>query len=156
MRIEVPDLQAIADRIVAQAKPGEEIEAYVGRGGETSVRVYEGEVEHFVSAQSAGVGVRVIKDGRTGTAYAGTLDEAAIAEVLAEARDNVQFGNPDEFAGLATSTDVGLDLLPARGLRHHTVGDGLKFGNLVAHAAVPPMVIDFTRKVGCPSPTGTP
>jgi PmbA protein len=106
VRIEVPDLQAIADRIVAQAKPGEEIEAYVGRGGETSVRVYEGEVEHFVSAQSAGVGVRVIKDGRTGTAYAGTLDEAAIAEVLAEARDNVQFGNPDEFAGLATPDGV--------------------------------------------------
>jgi PmbA protein len=106
VRIEVPDLQVIADRIVAQAKPGEEIEAYVGRGGETSVRVYEGEIEHFVSAQSAGVGVRVIKDGRTGTAYAGTLDEAAIAEVLAEARDNVQFGNPDEFAGLATPDGV--------------------------------------------------
>ena len=106
MRIEVPDLQAIADRIVAQAKPGEQIEAYVGRGGETSVRVYEGELEHFVSAQSAGVGIRVIKDGRTGVAYAGTLDEAAISEVLADARDNVQFGNPDEFAGLATPDGV--------------------------------------------------
>ena len=106
MRIEVPDLQAIADRIVAQAKPGEQIEAYVGRGGETSVRVYDGELEHFVSAQSAGVGIRVIKDGRTGVAYAGTLDEAAISEVLADARDNVQFGNPDEFAGLATPDGV--------------------------------------------------
>ena len=106
MRIEVPDLQAIADRIVAQAKPGEQIEAYVGRGGETSVRVYEGELEHFVSAQSAGVGIRVIKDGRTGVAYAGTLDETAIAEVLADARDNVQFGNPDEFAGLASPDGV--------------------------------------------------
>jgi PmbA protein len=106
VRIEVPDLQAIADRIVAQAKTGEQIEAYVGRGGETSVRVYEGELEHFVSAQSAGVGIRVIKDGRTGVAYAGTLDEVAISEVLAEARDNVQFGNPDEFAGLATPDGV--------------------------------------------------
>jgi PmbA protein len=106
VRVEVPDLQAIADRIVAQAKPGEQIEAYVGRGGETSVRVYEGELEHFVSAQSAGVGIRVIKDGRTGVAYAGTLDESAISEVLADARDNVQFGNPDEFAGLATPDGV--------------------------------------------------
>lgn len=106
MRVEVPDLQAIADRIVAQAKPGEQIEAYVGRGGETSVRVYEGELEHFVSAQSAGVGIRVIKDGRTGVAYAGTLDESAISEVLADARDNVQFGNPDEFAGLAKPDGV--------------------------------------------------
>jgi PmbA protein len=106
VRVEVPDLQAIADRIVAQAKPGEQIEAYVGRGGETSVRVYEGELEHYVSAQSAGVGIRVIKDGRTGVAYAGTLDESAISEVLADARDNVQFGNPDEFAGLATPDGV--------------------------------------------------
>ena len=106
MRVEVPDLQTIADRIVAQAKPGEQIEAYVGRGGETSVRVYEGELEHFVSAQSAGVGIRVIKDGRTGVAYAGTLDESAISEVLADARDNVQFGNPDEFAGLAKPDGV--------------------------------------------------
>jgi len=106
VKVEVPELQAIADRIVAQAKPGEQIEAYVGRGGETSVRVYEGELEHFVSAQSDGVGIRVIKDGRTGTAYAGTLDEGAIAEVLAEARDNVQFGTHDEFAGLALPDGV--------------------------------------------------
>ena len=108
MTLEVPELQAIADRIVAQARPGEQIEAYVGRGGETSVRVYEGELEHFVSAQSDGIGIRVITDGRTGTAYAGTLDATAIAEVLAEARDNVQFGTQDEFAGLATPDGVAL------------------------------------------------
>ena len=106
MKVEVPDLQAVADRIVAQAKKGEHIEAYVGRGGETSVRVYEGALEHFVSAQSEGVGIRVIKDGRTGTAYAGTLDDKAIAEVLADARDNVQFGTPDEYACLAVPDGV--------------------------------------------------
>ena len=88
-------------RVVAAAKPGEQIEAYVSRGGETAIRVYEGEVEHFVSAQSEGVGIRVIKDGRTGFAYAGTLDPSAIAEVLADARDNVAFGTADQFAGLA-------------------------------------------------------
>lgn len=104
------DLQAIADRIVAQARPGEQIEAYVGRGVETDIRVYEGEVEHFVSAQSEGIGIRVIRDGRTGTSYAGTLDPTAIAEVLAEARDNVQFGTPDEWAGLAEPD--GVDVVP--------------------------------------------
>lgn len=106
MSVEVPDLQAIADRVVARATKGEQIEAYVGRGGETAIRVYEGTVEHFVSAQSEGVGIRVIKDGRTGFAYAGTLDPAAVAEVLAEARDNVQFGTSDEFAGLAEPDGV--------------------------------------------------
>lgn len=106
MSVEVPDLQAIADRVVARATKGEQIEAYVGRGGETAIRVYEGTVEHFVSAQSEGVGIRVIKDGRTGFAYAGTLDPTAVAEVLAEARDNVQFGTSDEFAGLAEPDGV--------------------------------------------------
>jgi len=100
------ELQAVADRVVEQAQPGEQIEAFVSRGGETEVRVYEGDVEHFVSAQAEGVGIRVIRDGRTGFAYAGTLDEAAVREVLAEARDNLEFGTVDEWAGLAEPDGV--------------------------------------------------
>ncbi len=96
----------MADRVIERAGVGEQIEAYVSRGGETEVRVYQGDVEHFVAAQSEGIGIRVIKDGRTGFAYAGTLDESAIAEVLAEARDNVQFGNADEYASLAEADGV--------------------------------------------------
>ena len=62
------ELQAVADRVVAQAGAGEQIEAFIARGGETEVRVYQGDVEHFVSAQSEGIGIRVIRDGRTGFA----------------------------------------------------------------------------------------
>ena len=98
---DVEQLQAIADRVVALAQPGEHIEAFVSRDAETDIRIYEGAVEHFVAAQTEGVGIRVIREGRTGFAYAGVLDETAVAEVLAEARDNVQFGTPDEWAGLA-------------------------------------------------------
>jgi PmbA protein len=104
------ELQALADRVVAQAKPGEQVEAYVSRDMETDIRIYEGEVEHFVSAQSEGIGIRVIRDGRTGFAYAGTLDPGAIAEVLAEARDNQSFGTRDEWAGLAEPD--GVDVVP--------------------------------------------
>jgi PmbA protein len=99
-------LLSLADSIVARAANGEQIEAYVARGGETDIRVYEGEIEHFVSAQSEGVGIRVIRDGRTGFAYAGTLDPAAIADVLAEARDNAGFGTVDEWAALAEPDGV--------------------------------------------------
>ncbi|MCB0966129.1 MAG: TldD/PmbA family protein [Ilumatobacter sp.] len=105
-RADGAELLAIADRVVAQAKTGEQIEAFVSRGGDTEVRVYQGEVEHFVSAQAEGIGIRVIRDGRTGFAYAGTLQESAIAEVLAEARDNVEFGTADEWAGLAEPDGV--------------------------------------------------
>jgi len=100
------ELQALADRVVEQAASGEQIEAFVSRGGETEVRVYQGDVEHFVSAQAEGIGIRVIRDGRTGFAYAGTLDGAAVGEVLAEARSNVEFGTVDEFAGLAEPDGV--------------------------------------------------
>ena len=100
------ELQAIADAVVAQAANGEQVEAFVSRDSETAIRVYENEVEHFVSAQSEGIGIRVIQDGRTGFAYAGTLDADAIREVLAEARDNLTFGTPDEWAALADPDGV--------------------------------------------------
>jgi PmbA protein len=32
-------LQEIVDRVVGQAKPGEQVEAFASRGGETSIRV---------------------------------------------------------------------------------------------------------------------
>ena len=36
------ELLTIAERVVAMAKPGEQVEAYVSRGLSTEVRVYEG------------------------------------------------------------------------------------------------------------------
>jgi len=100
------ELLHLAEKIVAQARAGEQIEAYVGRARETEIRVYEGEVENFTSALSEGIGIRVIRDGRTGFAYAGTLDGTAIDDVLADARDNVAFGTPDEWSGLAEPDGV--------------------------------------------------
>jgi PmbA protein len=104
--VSTPELLDLAERVAAQARDGEQVEAYVSRGRETSVRVYEGEVEHLTSAESAGIGIRVVQGGRTGFAYAGTLDSASLAEVLAEARDNVGFGTVDEWAALAVPDGV--------------------------------------------------
>jgi PmbA protein len=102
----VDDLQAIADAIVAEARDGEQIQAHVSRGRETDIRVYQGNVEHFVSAQSQGVSVLVIIDGRTGTSHAGRLDEESWREALAEARENALLGSVDEWAGLAEPDGV--------------------------------------------------
>jgi PmbA protein len=110
-----PELLDVAARIADMAGPGEQVEAYVARSTSTSVKAYGGEVESLTQASSAGVGVRVIVDHREGFAYAGTLDEAVVLEALAEARDNAQFGEPDEFNGLATPDGVeaaDLDLWP--------------------------------------------
>jgi len=100
------ELQDLADRVVAMAAPGEQVEAVVAWSRDTEVRAYGGEVEHFVSADSSGVGVRVIADGRQGLSWAGVLDDAALANCLAEARDNASFSTRDEFAGLAEPDGV--------------------------------------------------
>lgn len=110
-----PELLDVAARIAEMAAPGEQVEAFVARSTSTTVKAYGGEVESLTQASSAGVGVRVIVDHREGFAYAGTLDEAVVLEALAEARDNAQFGEPDEFNGLATPDGVepaDLDLWP--------------------------------------------
>ena len=44
------DLLAIVDRIVAQAAPGEQVEAFASRGGDTDVRVYPGGKADWVAA----------------------------------------------------------------------------------------------------------
>ena len=94
------DLLDVAERIVGMAEGGEDLEAYVGRSSDTQVRVYGGEVEQLAVADSQGVGVRVVRDGRQGFAYCGTFDPAALAETVEEARDNAAFAEPDPAAGL--------------------------------------------------------
>lgn len=100
------DLLDIGDRIVALARPGEQVEVVVGRSTSTEVRAYDGQVEQFASATSAGVGVRVVAGNRQGFAYAGTLDADVMAETLAEARDNATFATDDEWLGLAEPDGV--------------------------------------------------
>jgi PmbA protein len=100
------ELLKLAIGVAEQAAAGEAVEAFVARARDTAVRVYEGDVEHFTSAQAEGIGIRVVRDGRVGFAYAGTLEPEAITEVLAEARDNVGFGTPDPHAGLAEPDGV--------------------------------------------------
>ena len=100
------ELLEIGDRIVALAHPGEQVEVVVGRSTSTEVRAYDGQVEQFASATSAGVGVRVIAGNRQGFAYAGTLDADVMAETLAEARDNATFATDDQWLGLAVPDGV--------------------------------------------------
>ena len=100
------DLLAIADRIIAQARDGEQIEVVVSRGTSTDIRVYDGQVEHLASATSAGIGVRILTGQREGFASAGSLDDDVVADTLADARDNAAFVSEDEWLGLAVPDGV--------------------------------------------------
>ena len=100
------DLEGLAASVAARAGRGEQVEAFVSRSRTTSVRVSGGDVESLSSATSAGIGVRVVVDGRQGFASAGSLDADVVDEVLAEARDNAEFAAADEANGLAEPDGV--------------------------------------------------
>jgi len=105
-RSSAPELEAIARRVLEHAREGEQVEVFVARGSNMSVKAYEGEVESLTSADSSGVGIRVISEHRQGFAYAGTLDEDVIRETFDDARDNATFGEPDEFVALTPPDGV--------------------------------------------------
>ena len=110
-------LLRIADDVVARATGNEQVEVVVMADRSTEVRVYDGDVESLSSADTAGIGVRVVDGGRQGFAWAGTLDPDAVTTTLAEARDNLRFASEDPFAGLAEPDGVShpaLDLLDER------------------------------------------
>jgi len=56
----VAELLELAQRIASWGQPGEEVEAFVAWQRETEVRAYGGEVESLSSAESAGIGIRVV------------------------------------------------------------------------------------------------
>lgn len=104
----MPDLDPIsaARAVAGRAEPGEQVEAYVVRSRETDVEVLRGDVESLTVAEQAGLGVRVVRDGRLGYAWVGSLDAALVDAALVDARDNARFAAPDEWQGLATVADL--------------------------------------------------
>ena len=100
------DLLDLATRVATMAREGEQIEAVVSRRLSTSVKAYEGEVEAFTSAESFGLGVRIVHDHRQGFASAGSLDETVVLDTIEEARDNAKYSEPDEWYGLAEPDGV--------------------------------------------------
>lgn len=100
------ELLELAQRVAAQATSSEQVEAFVARSRNTEIKAFNGEVESLNSASTAGIAVRVIVDGRTGFAYSGAIDEASLAETLADARDNARFAGQDEFNTIAEPDGV--------------------------------------------------
>ena len=116
------DLISIARNVAGAVRGGEQLEAYVVRSRETEVKVFNGAVESLSVAEVAGIGVRVIADGRQGIAYAGSLDADVIGATLTDARDNASYGAPDDAYGLAEPSDLGGVVAPTLDLWCDDVG----------------------------------
>jgi PmbA protein len=97
----------LATSVVELAQSGEGMEVYVTRGTENEVRAYDGAVESLTSADSSGVGIRIVLDGaegegrRLGFAWAGSLDPNVVRAALSDARDNARYATPDPDVALA-------------------------------------------------------
>lgn len=100
------ELVDLARRALGWAAEGEEVEVYLTRGESLVVQAYEGEVESLSSAATAGAGLRVVTGRRQGFAWTASLEEAALAEAMGEARENAAFGEPAEWNGLAEPDGV--------------------------------------------------
>jgi PmbA protein len=92
----VPDLGELVHVAVEAAEQDEQVEAYAEEGRQTEVSALRGEVEGMQFAESRGLGVRVIRDGRLGYAWAADPSTDEAEETVRRARDNAVLAEPDE------------------------------------------------------------
>lgn len=95
--------EVVRDALLAAARArGVAFDAVISSNRRTSVRVHGGRVEQLTVAESGGVGVRVVAEGRTGYAYSESTHGDALAHALAAAHENALLAQPK----------AGADLLP--------------------------------------------
>jgi PmbA protein len=102
----MPELADLCARAVEEAKAGEEIEAFAESGRQVQVRVRGGEVESLTSAETRGLGVRAVVDGRVGYAYGADPSPDEVAELVRSARESATFAEPDDANGLPELSPV--------------------------------------------------
>ncbi|MEQ1917587.1 MAG: TldD/PmbA family protein [Elusimicrobiota bacterium] len=89
-------------------------ELYLSRGEERAVSRREGERDGVEASESAGAGVRVVRDGRVGFAAAGGADLDAIKDLYARAVEQMPHAEPDPGRVLpGTQAFAGDDILAA-------------------------------------------
>jgi len=92
----VPDLADLCRAAVEAAEGDEALDAYAEESRRTQASALRGEVEGLEFAESRGVGVRVVRDGRLGYAWAADPDADAVRTIVAKARENAALAGADE------------------------------------------------------------
>jgi PmbA protein len=102
----VADLGELVRSAVDAVEGDEAIEAYAEESRQTEASALRGEVEGLEFAESRGVGVRLIHDGRLGYAFAADPTVEEIRHAVRLARENAALAEPDEFNVLPGAEDV--------------------------------------------------
>lgn len=93
----MPDLGDLVRAAVESVAGDEAIEAYAEESRQTEVSALRGEIEGLEFAESRGVGIRLIRDGRLGYAYAADPSIDEIRDAVVRARENAALTEPDAF-----------------------------------------------------------
>jgi PmbA protein len=77
-----------------------DVEAYVQFGRTVTVKVFGRAVESVTVAEPRGVGIRAVRDGRTGYAFTTDISEAGVARAVVQVKHNLEAADPDAYGGL--------------------------------------------------------
>jgi PmbA protein len=97
---ETPDLEELCRAAIVGAADEEQAEAYAASSRHVQVKARRGQVQSLSSAESRGVGVRVIRDHRLGYAWAADPSWDEAAALLDAARAGAALAGADEANGL--------------------------------------------------------
>ena len=78
-------------------KRGVEAEAFLLQGKELSIEVIDGQVETFKEAEEAGLGLRVINQGRLGFVFTSDLSDQAVKQVVEDAISISRYTEADPY-----------------------------------------------------------
>jgi len=99
-------LRLVGERALEEAvRSGADAEAFLMQTKELSIEVVEGRVETLKQAEETGLGIRVIKQGRTGFAFTSDLGNEAVKQAVQDAISICAYTTPDAFQVLPAKAE---------------------------------------------------
>jgi PmbA protein len=106
----------------------DDIEIMLSSGTSFSVKIHDQEIEAFNYADSKGISVRVIKNGKVGYAYTEKFDEKTFKLIVNEAIENCRYSENNEVVVLENYPDINQKLdVYSEELDKVDIKDKLKF-----------------------------
>ena len=102
----MPDLADLCAAALGRVGDREEAEAYAVQTRRSEVKVRGGTIDSLSSAETRGVGVRVVADGRLGYAWAADPDDAEAASLLEVARESARHATADDANVIPDARDA--------------------------------------------------
>ncbi len=91
-------LRSAGEKTLDEAsRSGVEAEAFLMHAKELSIEIVDGRVETLIQADETGLGIRVIKNGRTGFAFTSDLSDKAIKDAVHDAISISIFTTQDQY-----------------------------------------------------------